>query len=112
MNARQLSPRVPGATDDDADDSMKEVKADNFHKFRTIAKRLEEMFRLGDNPPLRRKLYLRLQHCAIDHGEDCYQAIKSCVAAAQVADYPDRYFCTAVTKELRALGFWEQSTDF
>jgi len=112
MDAKQLSPLVPGATDDDADDSLKEVVVDGYQKFRTIAQRLEKMFRLGENPPLRRKLYIRLQRCAIDHGSDCYEAIRSCVAAAQAADYPDRYFCSSVTRELKALGFWEQTTDF
>lgn len=112
MDAKQLSPLVPGATDGHDDDSLKEVKVGGYEKFRTIAKRLEAMFRLGENPALRRKLYMRLQTCAIEHGSDCYEAIRSCVAAAQLADYPDRYFCTAVTRELKSLGFWEPITDF
>jgi len=112
MNARQLQPRVPGTTDEHADDSFKEGKSDPSAKYRTIGMRLEKLFALGDNPALRRKLYFRIQKLAIDHGPDCYEAIRSCVASAQSADYPDRYFCTAVTRELKALGFWEQSTDF
>ena len=112
MNAKQLTPRVPQTTDDNVDDSFREGTADAFQKFRTIAKRLESLFRLGDNPTLRRKLYIRIQKCAIDHGDDCYEAIRGCVAAAQSADYPDRYFSASVTRELKALGFWEQVTDF
>ena len=112
MDAQQLHPRVPGTTDGNEDDSLKKKEVDPREKYRTMAWRLEKMFHLGDNPPLRRKLYIRLQKLAVDHGEECYEAIRSCVAAAQSADYPDRYFCTAVTRELKALGFWEPSTDF
>ena len=112
MDAKRLSPRVPGATDVDANDSLKEAIAPDYHKYQTIAKRLEVNFGTGDNAALRRKLYIRLQTCAVDHGPECYEAIRGCVAAAQIADYPGKYFCAAVTRELKALGFWEQSTEF
>ncbi len=112
MHAEKLSPRVPGTTDEHVDDSLKEASAPDYHKYQTISKRLEVNFGTGDNPALRRKLYIRLQACAVEHGPDCYEAIRSCVAAAAVADYPGKYFCAAVTRELKSLGFWEPSTDF
>lgn len=112
MSATKLNPRVPSTTDDDADDSLKEGKPDEFAKFRTVAKRLETMFGLGDNAMLRRKVYQKIQRAAIDHGPDCYDVIKLAVAAAQTADRPDRYFVAAITRELKVLEYWERPTDF
>lgn len=112
MTATRLTPRLPSAPDDDDDDSLKKEQGDGFAKFQTVAKRLEAMFGLGDNHQLRRRLYLRIQRCAIEHGPECYDVIKTCVSAAQSANSPDRYFCTSVSSELKTLGYWDQPTDF
>ncbi len=112
MDAKQLNPRLPGTKDDDADDSLREKKPDDFAKFRTVAKRLETMFGLGENRMLRRKVYQKIQRAAIEHGPDCYDVIKLAVAAAQNADKPDRYFVAAITRELKVLEMWERPTDF
>lgn len=112
MNAERLKPTLPGTKDEDADDSLREGRPDNFAKFRTVAKRLEQMFGLGDNHMLRRKVYQKIQRAAIDHGPDCYDVIKLAVAAAQTADKPDRYFIAAITRELKVLEMWERPTDF
>ena len=112
MDAERLNPRLPSGTDADADDSLKEGNADNFRKFKTVAKRLEQMFGLGENHMLRRKVYQKIQRAAIDHGPECYDVIKLAVAAAQTADKPDRYFVAAITRELKVLEMWERSTDF
>ncbi len=112
MTAKQLTPRVPSAADEDADDSSRKEAGDGHAKFRTIAKRLEAMFGTGDNPQLRRRLYQRIQVCAIEHGPDCYGVIRDCVASAQSAATPARYFCVSITSELKTLGYWEKPTDF
>lgn len=95
-----------------ADDSLAVEKGPENRKYLTIAARLEKLYGLGDCPPLRRKLYIRIQACAVEHGPDCYEVIRACVASAQSADYPDRYFSTAVASELKSLGYWEKSVDF
>lgn len=112
MTAKRMSPSLPGSLNEDGDDSLKKERADHNQKYLTVAQRLERMFGLGDNHALRRKLYVRIQKCTIEHGPDCYQLIQDCVSAAQVADQPDRYFCTAVASELKAQGYWATPTDF
>jgi len=112
MTARQLTPRLPSDTDEDDDDSLRKDSGDCFAKFQTVAKRLEALFGTGENPQLRRRLYLRIQKCAIEHGPECYDVVRTCVSAAQSANSPDRYFCTSVTSELKSLGYWLQATDF
>lgn len=112
MTATQLHPRVPTPADDHEDDSSRKDAGDSFRKFQTVAKRLETLYGVGDNPQLRRRLYLRIQRCAIDHGPECYDVIRACVSSAASANQPDRYFCTSVASELKSLGFWDQPTDF
>jgi len=112
MDAERLNPRLPSAADEDADDSLKEGKADNFAKFKTVAKRLEQIFGVGDNPQLRRKVYQNIQRAAIMYGEECYDVIKLAVSHAQTADKPDRYFVAAITRELKVLEFWESKVNF
>jgi hypothetical protein len=73
---------------------------------------LEKLYGTGDNPQLRRKLYQRIQSCAIEHGPDCYDVVKGCVSSAQSADNPGRYFCVSVTSELKSLGYWEKPSGF
>jgi len=112
MDAKRLHPRLPSGTDEDADDSLKEGTADNFAKFKTVARRLETLFGVGDNPQLRRKVYQNIQRAAILYGEECYDVIRLAVSAAQSADKPDRYFIAAITRELKVLEFWEKKIDF
>jgi len=112
MDAQRLNPRLPSGTDEDADDSLKEGKADDFAKFRSVAKRLETIYGVGDNPMLRRKVYQKIQRAAIEYGPECYDVIKLAVSAAQTADKPDRYFVAAITRELKVLEMWEKSSDF
>lgn len=112
MSATRMFPTVPHPADEDADDSFKEGKGDGYQKYRMIAGKLERLFGLGENAALRRKLYIRIQKCAIEHGPDCYELVKACVTSAQVADKPDRYFCTSVTSELKAQGYWAPPVDF
>lgn len=112
MTATQLTPRLPNAADDDADDSSRKDSGDSFTKFRTVAKRLEQLFGTGDNAQLRRRLYQRIQLCAIEHGPDCYEVVRTCVSSAQSANNPARYFCVAITSELKTLGYWEKPCDF
>lgn len=112
MTARQLTPQLPRATDEDDDDSLRKDSGDSFAKFQTVAKRLEALFGTGDNPQLRRKLYQRIQRCAIEHGPECYDVVRTCVSSAASASSPGRYFCVSVTSELKTLGYWEQPTDF
>lgn len=112
MTLPHLTPLVPAPADEDDDDSLKKDAGDSWAKFQTVAKRLEVMFGTGDNPQLRRKLYQRIQKCAIEHGPECYDVVKSCVSSAQSANSPSRYFCVSVTSELKSLGYWEQPTDF
>lgn len=112
MSATRMFPTVPPNPDEDADDSFKEENGDGNRKYRMIAAKLERLYGLGDNAALRRKLYIRIQKCAIEHGPDCYELVRACVTSAQVADKPDRYFCTAVTSELKALGYWAPRVDF
>ena len=112
MTATQLTPRVPSYADGHEDDSSRKDAGDNFSKFRTMAKRLEQIFGTGENPQLRRKLYQRIQLCAIEHGPECYGVVRDCVSSAQSANQPDRYFCTAITSELKANGYWEKPSDF
>ncbi len=112
MTASQLTPTLPTLADGNEDDSSKQDGGDSFAKYKTIAKRLDRLFGTGDNPQLRRRLYQRIQRCAIEHGEDCYEVVRSCVSSAQSADNPGRYFCVSVTSELKTLGYWEKPTDF
>lgn len=112
MTATRMFPTVPDAPNEDANDSLKEVKPNDFQKYRMIASKLERLFGLGDNAALRRKLYIRIQKCAIEHGPECYEIVRSAVTSAQIADKPDRYFCTAVTAELKAQGYWAPPVDF
>jgi len=112
MTAKQLTPRVPTAADEYVDDSSRKEKGDSYAKFSSIAKRLEQMFGTGDNRQLRRRLYQRIQSCAIEHGNDCYGVIRDCVSSAQSADSPGRYFCVSITSELKTLGYWEKPTNF
>jgi len=112
MPAKRLKFPPPDGTDDHADDSLKEGKADDFEKFRTVAKRLETMFGLGEHPQLRRKVYQKIQRAAIEHGPDCYDVIRLAVSAAQAADKPDRYFVAAITRELKVLEYWERPVNF
>lgn len=112
MSAERLTPALPAPADDDADDSLREGKGDDRAKYKTIAKRLERLFGLGDNAMLRRKVYMKIQKCAIEHGPECYDVINAAVQHAQAATMPDRYFMAAVTRELKMLDYWEQSVDF
>ncbi len=112
MEATQLTPRVPSAADANEDDSSRKEAGDSNSKFRTVAKRLEHLFGTGDNAQLRRKLYQRIQLCAIEHGPDCYDVVKACVSSAASADNPGRYFCVSVTSELKTLGYWFKPNDF
>jgi len=112
MTATQLTPRLPSAANDHEDDSSRKEAADGFRKFQTVAKRLEQLYGVGDNPQLRRKLYQRIQRCAIEHGPECYDVVKDCVSSAQSADNPGRYFCVSVTSELKSLGYWEKPSEF
>ena len=112
MTASQLTPKLPTAADEHADDSSRKDAGDSFSKFRTVAKRLEGLYGTGDNAQLRRRLYQRIQLCAIEHGPECYEVIRSCVSSAQSANNPGRYFCVSVTSELKTLGYWEKPTDF
>lgn len=112
MTAKQLTPRVPTHADIDDDDSLKKDAGDSFAKFRTMATRLEKMFGTGDNAQLRRRLYQRIQRCAIEHGPECYDVVKNCVSQAQSANSPGRYFSVAVTSELKSLGYWQEASDF
>lgn len=112
MNPTQLTPHVPNTADGNDDDSKRKESGDSYTKFRTVAKRLEQIYGTGDNAQLRRLLYQRIQRCAIEHGPDCYQVVKACVSSAQTASNPARYFCVAVTSELKNLGYWDQPNDF
>ena len=91
---------------------MRIEKSAEVRKYTTISARLEKLFGLGENPALRRKLYIKIQKCAIEHGPECYEVIAACVAGSQIADYPDRYFSTAVVCEMKNLGYWEKPVDF
>ncbi len=77
-------------------------------KYRTIADRLWKRFGPGDEPEIRRQLYERLQHEAIQHGDAVYRIIQTAFASAQSANNPDRYFAAAVTRRLREQGFLVQ----
>jgi len=112
MTERKLSIPSQDVTNADADDSLKEGKDDNFAKYKTVAKRLEAIFGTGDNPQLRRQVYMKIQKCAIEHGPECYDVIRAAVQQAQAADFPDRYFMAAVTRELKVLEYWERPVDF
>lgn len=112
MSATQLTPRLPVSPDAHEDDSSRKDAGDGFAKFRTVAKRLEALYGTGDKPQLRRRLYLRIQSCAIEHGPECYDVVKGCVSSAASADNPGRYFCVSVTSELKSLGYWEKPSDF
>lgn len=112
MSATRMFPTVPQPVDKNVDDSFKEEKGHGYGKYRMIAGKLERLFGLGENAALRRKLYIRIQKCAIEHGPDCYELVRACVTSAQVADKPDRYFCTSVTSELKAQGYWAPPVDF
>ncbi len=112
MTLQPLSYGLPADQTTDLDDSSKKKKADRFAKYKTIAQRLEVLYGVGDNPQLRRKFYQRVQRCAIEHGPDCYQVVLNCVSCAVSADSPARYFCRAVSAELKALAYWEIPVDF
>jgi len=112
MTATRMFSAPSAHLDEHADDSQKTGSPDSFAKFRTVAKRLESLFGTGDNAALRRKLYIRIQKCTIEHGPECYDVVRQCVASAQVADNPSRYFCVAVTAELRAQGYWAPPATF
>lgn len=96
----------------DADDSSRRTAPDDPSVYKTIASRLETLYGTGDSPQLRRKLYVRIQTCSIEHGPDCYDVVKACVKAASLAELPDRYFCCSVVAELKSLGYWELPTTF
>ena len=112
MTARQLFQDGNAASTKDVDDSLAEKTVDSFTKFKTVAQRLEALYGTGDNPQLRRKLYQRIQRCTIEHGPDCYDVVRACVSAASSASAPARYFCVAVTAELKALQYWAIPGDF
>lgn len=112
MTVQRLLPTTPTPLDDDEHDPLKEGRASTRQKYRTIAARLEKTFGTGDNPQLRRKLYIRIQLCAIEHGPQCYEIVRACVGLAQAADFPDRYFCTAITRELKSQGYWDLHSEF
>lgn len=112
MTLQRIFASTPTALDEDEDDPLKAGKGTDVAKYRTVAKRLETQYGTGDSPQLRRKLYQRIQRCTIEHGPDCYDVVRACVAAASCADQPDRYFCRSVTSELKNLGYWEIPVDF
>jgi|COG998Drversion2_1049125.scaffolds.fasta_scaffold07004_1 hypothetical protein len=96
----------------DADDPSRRTEEPDWAKYKTIAQRLEKLYGTGDNPQLRRKLYVRIQSATIEHGPDCYDVVLACVKAASLAECPDRYFCCSVTAEMKSLGYWELPTTF
>lgn len=108
---KQLQTRFYGDYGD-ADDPSRRKEAPDPGKYKTIASRLETLYGTGDEPQLRRKLYVKLQTCAMEHGPDCYDVIQACVKAASMAHAPDRYFCCAVVAEMKALEYWEIPTSF
>lgn len=112
MILKHLFPAPQDGKTTNEDDSLEVEIGPQNRKYSTIAARLEQLYGLGDSPPLRRKLYIRIQACAVEHGPECYEVIRACVASAQSADRPDRYFATAVASELKSLGYWEKSVDF
>lgn len=69
-----------------------------------VAKRLWDRFGGGENPALRKDLYLRLEREVETHGERAFRVIESCVKAAASARAPDRYFCGSVCRRLREHG--------
>ncbi len=112
MTPRSLFHGGTVASTKDVDDSLAEKTVDSFTKFKTVAQRLEALYGTGDNPQLRRKLYQRIQRCTIEHGPDCYDVVRACVSAAASASAPARYFCVAITAELKALEYWTIPADF
>lgn len=112
MTLQRLLPTAPTPLDDDVNDPLKEGQGTGDRKYKTIASRLEMLYGTGDSPQLRRKVYLRVQTCCIEHGPDCYDVVKACVKAASLAELPDRYFCCSVVAELKSLGYWELATTF
>lgn len=112
MTLHPLSNPHDATSTTDVDDSSREAAGDSFSKFKTVASRLEALYGTGDNPQLRRKFYQRIQRCSIEHGPDCYEVVRACVEAAATADYPDKYFCRAVSAELKSLAYWDIPTGF
>jgi len=108
---KQLQTRF-GHKYEHVDDPWTDKSFEDVGKFKTISARLEALYGTGDCPQLRRKLYVRIQRVAIEHGPDCYDVILACVKAASLAELPDRYFCCSVVAELKALGYWNIPVSF
>jgi len=70
-----------------------------------IVERLSKRFGSGANPRIRQSLYRRLGLLCQLHGQPVYQEICSVAAAATSCTRPDRYFCAAITRRLRELGY-------
>jgi len=70
-----------------------------------IVERLAKRFGSGGNPRVRSMLYRRLATLCQTAGEEVYEEVCSVASAATSASKPDRYFCAAITRRLREMGY-------
>ena len=70
-----------------------------------IVERLSKRFGNGANPKVRQALYRRIGVLCESHGESVYVEVCSVAAAATSATHPDRYFCAAISRRLREMGY-------
>lgn len=103
MNARQL----------DASDfeSLKASRLAEDPRYGTIADRLRELFWDHECNDLNLRLYSRLQHEAIVHGDPVRRVIKSVAASALSKDRPVRYFAASVTRRLNEQGYLQDGSE-
>lgn len=80
---------------------------------RHLAANLEKELGLGDNPPLRRALYLHLQLAAMAKPDQVLPIIKAAVINSKARARADRgrYFCKMVCRQLAEAGINTEAQD-
>lgn len=70
-----------------------------------IVERLSRRFGNGSNPKIRQALYRRIAVLCQIKGEEVYKEVCQIAASATSCQKPDRYFCAAISRRLREMGY-------
>lgn len=73
-----------------------------------LADRLESVFGAGDNPSLRRALYLRVQFICLTFGEPALEVVREVVDYSLAARRPGNCFAFTIIRRLRERGYCQE----
>lgn len=74
---------------------------DQSNKYRDLANELTNIFGLGNNPPVRRRFFQKIEDLCVQHGSTFYRAVWRIAQKAIKAEKPGHYFASAVASEIR-----------